>query len=238
MKNPNECIGGYARVVSTVRKLKSSLPNPIYLNVADNFQGTFWYNKFRWNATQYFLDLEPADAMTIGNHDFDHGIEGLVPFLERIKSPVISCNIDTTHEPEFGKLFNKSMIIERNGRQIGIVGVTTTLPSGWGRAVVLPEVENVKKEVDNLVEKGIKIIIVLSHSGLKVDHEIAKHGGDIDIIVGGHSHSFLYSGTPSIGPDTPVSDYPTIEEQENGRKVLIVQASAYNKISWKYHTLF
>ncbi|KAG5670061.1 hypothetical protein PVAND_000347 [Polypedilum vanderplanki] len=51
----------------------------------------------------------------------------------------------------------------------------------------------------------------------------------IDIIVGGHSHSFLYSGTPSIGPDTPVSDYPTIEEQENVRKVLIVQASAYNK---------
>jgi 5'-nucleotidase len=62
-KDPSECIGGYARVVSTVRKLKSSLPNPIYLNVADNFQGTLWYNMFRWNATQYFLNLEPADAM-------------------------------------------------------------------------------------------------------------------------------------------------------------------------------
>ncbi|KAG5670062.1 hypothetical protein PVAND_000348 [Polypedilum vanderplanki] len=72
------------------------------INLPPLFNRTLWYNKFRWNATQYFLDLEPADAMTIGNHEFDHGIEGLVPFLERIKSPVISCNIDTTHEPEFG----------------------------------------------------------------------------------------------------------------------------------------
>jgi len=68
----------------------------------------------------------------------------------------------------------------------------------------------------------------LSHSGLDVDREIAKHGGPIDLIVGGHSHSFLYSGTP-VGPDNPVGEYPTIEKQENGREVLIVQASAYNK---------
>lgn len=132
-------------------------------------------------------------------------------------------------EPEFERLFNSSIIIEREGRQIGIVGVTTTLPSNWGKAKVLPEVENVRKEVDKLVQQGIKIIIVLSHSGLEVDRQIAQFGGPIDIIVGGHSHSFLYSGTPVVGPDVPVSDYPTIETQENGRKVLIVQASAYTK---------
>jgi 5'-nucleotidase len=61
-KDPSECIGGYARVVSTVRKLRSSLRNSVYLNVADNFQGTLWYNMFRWNATQYFLNIEAADA--------------------------------------------------------------------------------------------------------------------------------------------------------------------------------
>lgn len=59
------CIGGYARVVSKVRELKQTKAhlNPIYLNAADNFQGTLWYNIFRWNATSYFLNLEPADAM-------------------------------------------------------------------------------------------------------------------------------------------------------------------------------
>lgn len=151
-----------------------------------------------------------------------------MPFLERIKIPVISCNINATLEPEFERTFNNSIILERGERKIGIVGVTTTFPSDWGKAQVMPEVEYVKREVDLLVEEGIDIIIVLSHSGLDTDRQIAKHGGPIDIIVGGHSHSFLYSGEP-VGPDTVVGDYPTIERQENGREVLIVQASAYNK---------
>lgn len=59
------CIGGYARVVSKVRQRldeKKDL-NPIYLNAGDNFQGTLWYNIFRWNVTSYFLNLLPADAM-------------------------------------------------------------------------------------------------------------------------------------------------------------------------------
>lgn len=64
-KNPNECIGGYARVVHMVKELKKSRPNPFYLNAGDNFQGTLWYNIFRWNVTQHFLNLHPADAMVI-----------------------------------------------------------------------------------------------------------------------------------------------------------------------------
>jgi len=151
-----------------------------------------------------------------------------MPFLERIKTPIVSCNINATQEPEFAKKFNNSIILERGGRKIGIVGVTTTAPSGWGKAKILPEVENVRKEVEKLTEQGINIIIVLSHSGLDVDKEIAKHGGPIDLIVGGHTHSFLFSGKP-VGPDKPVGEYPTIETQENCRKVLIVQASAFNK---------
>jgi 5'-nucleotidase len=152
----------------------------------------------------------------------------LVPFLERIKTPIVSCNIDASQEPVFEKLFTKSIVIERGGREIGIIGVTTTFESFWGKAIILPEVEFVRKEVDIMVAKGVKIIVVLSHAGLGVDREIAKGGGAIDIIVGGHSHSFLYSGEP-VGPDTPVGDYPTIEKQDNGREVLIVQASAYAK---------
>lgn len=64
-KNPNECIGGYARVVYMVKELKKSRPNTLYLNAADNFQGTLWYSLFRWNVTQYFLNLHPADVMVL-----------------------------------------------------------------------------------------------------------------------------------------------------------------------------
>lgn len=59
------CIGGYARVVTTVKSLleKRKDEHPIYLNAGDNFQGTLWYNLFRWNATAYFLNMLPADVM-------------------------------------------------------------------------------------------------------------------------------------------------------------------------------
>ncbi|CRK87057.1 CLUMA_CG000820, isoform A [Clunio marinus] len=227
----NDCIGGYARIVTKVKELlqtKAAL-NPLYLNAADNFQGTLWYNMFRWNVTSYMLNLLPADAMTIGNHEFDDGIEGLVPFLEASRSPILISNIDDTLEPTFQNMYTKSMVITKYGRPIGIIGVTTTFRSNWGQLNILPEAEAVKVEAERLKSEGVDIIIVLSHCGLDPDREIAVHGGPIDIIVGGHSHSFLWSGENPPGPDGVVSSYPTIQKQDNGRDVLIVQASAYNK---------
>lgn len=121
------------------------------------------------------------------------------------------------------------MIMNITGRYVGIVGVTTTMRSNWGNVNILPEVEAVQREVKKLTEEGIKIIIVLSHCGLEVDREIAKHGGPIDIIVGGHSHSFLFSGPNPPSTENPVGEYPIIEDQANGHQVLIVQAYAYTK---------
>jgi 5'-nucleotidase len=138
-------------------------------------------------------------------------------------------NIDDSLEPSFQGKYNNSMILSIAGRSVGVVGVTTTMRSNWGNVNILPEVEAVQREVQRLTEDGIKIIIVLSHCGLEVDRQIAKHGGPIDIIVGGHSHSFLYSGLNPPSTENPVGDYPIIEDQENGHQVLIVQAFAYTK---------
>lgn len=68
-KSRDECIGGYARVVTKVKELllTKADKNPIYLNAADNYQGTLWYNMFKWNVTSYFLNLLPADAMVRGH---------------------------------------------------------------------------------------------------------------------------------------------------------------------------
>jgi 5'-nucleotidase len=139
-------------------------------------------------------------------------------------------NVDDSLEPTFQNKYTKSIVITKYGRPIGIVGVTTTFPSNWGNVKILPEVEAVRNEVAKLKSDGVNIIIVLSHCGLEVDREIAKHAGPIAIIVGGHSHSFLYSGENPPGPDRPVDSYPTIEKSvDDGHDVLIVQASAYTK---------
>lgn len=230
-KEGDFCIGGYARVVAKVKQLKAEKldKNPIFLNAADNFQGTLWYNEFRWNVTSHFLNLYPADATTIGNHEFDHGIPGLVPFMNESVAPILVSNVDDSQEISFQGNYKPSMIFDKYERKVGIVGVTTTFRSNWGNVVITDEIEAVRREVEILKSQNISIIIVLSHCGLDVDKRIAQSVGDIDIIVGGHSHSFLYSGNNPPGPDIPVDGYPTIVERENDEKVLIVQASAFTK---------
>lgn len=85
-------------------------------------------------------------------------------------------------------------------------------------------------EAARLKADGVNIIIVLTHCGLDRDREIARLGGpDIDIVVGGHSHSFLFSGENLPSLDRPADNYPAIVTQDSGHEVLIVQASAYTK---------
>lgn len=102
-----------------------------------------------------------------------------------------------------------------------------------GKLKFLNESKAIKIEADKLKSQSVDIIIVLSHCGLDIDYIIAKNlGSDIDVIVGGHSHSHMYNVTtdrPNLGPDVPVDTYPAVVETENGHKTLIVQASAYTK---------
>jgi 5'-nucleotidase len=204
------------------------------LNAGDNFQGTLWYTLLRWNVTQYMLNLVPADAMTIGNHEFDNGVIGLVPFLKTIQSPILVANLDVSEEPTIEtSLFRKSMILERGGQKIGVIGViikTTPELSVTEKVRFLDEEETVRAEAAALKAQGASIIIVLSHCGLIVDKRLARNlGSDIDVIVGGHSHTLLYNGTNVPGPDEAGDTYPVVVEQTGGHKTLIVQASAYSK---------
>ncbi|XP_053686920.1 apyrase-like [Sabethes cyaneus] len=231
------CLGGYARMVTVVKDLLAKRTNPLYLNAGDNFQGTLWYNLYGWNVTVEFLNMLPADAMTLGNHEFDHKLEGVLPFMDKILSPLLLVNVDNSEEPSFSK-YEKSMIIERNGRKIGIIGVILrnmeeyTAAGSTGNLVFEDEVETVRLEAENLTNQGVNIIIVLSHCGIETDIEIAAHGGpNIDIIVGGHSHTFLYTGEHPHIPGTSRGTYPVVVDQPGGNhKVLIVQAAAYTKL--------
>ncbi|ALC48817.1 CG42249, partial [Drosophila busckii] len=228
-----ECIGGYARTVHMVRRLLAEQINPVYINAGDSFQGTLWYNLGRWNVTQEFLNLLPADAMTLGNHEFDHGVEGVVPFLKTVNTAMLVANMDCAHEPTMKGLYEKSKIIERGGRKIGLIGVilqTTNELANTGKLIFRNESESIREEAAVLKAKGANIIIVISHCGYDVDKLIAQNAGDaIDVIVGAHSHTFLYTGTNLPGPDKPRGEYPTQITHSSGHRVLIVQASAYAK---------
>lgn len=232
------CIGGIARVMTMVKRLRndreSENKNPIFLNIGDNFVGSLWYEMFGWNVTTQFLNIVPADATTLGNHDFDRGVPEVIHFLENLLSPIIVANLDDKDETGLQGKYKKSLVIEKNNRKIGLIGalvVATLEISNPGNLHILDEIESVKKEAERLkTEENVNIIIVLSHCGLVIDREMAQKSDNlIDVIVGGHSHTLLYSGLPVPGPDNPADTYPIVYNSEEGHKTLIVQASAYTK---------
>ncbi|XP_068619713.1 apyrase-like [Battus philenor] len=227
------CIGGFARLATVVRQAIKREPDSLLLNGGDSFQGTIWYNLLRWNVTQDFMNMLPHDAHVLGNHEFDNGIEGVVPYLKHLQSKVVTANIIDDLEPSIQGLYYPSIIVKRNNRRIGIIGVilsSTNELASTGNLKFTDEIEAVKLEAQKLHEDGVNIIIVLSHCGLDTDREIALHGGPhIDIVVGGHSHSLLYnSDVPANATFQPQGPYPVVVQQES-RQVLVVQAAAHTQ---------
>lgn len=89
------------------------------------------------------------------------------------------------------------------------------------------------KEAEVLKQNGINIIIALGHSGLSIDKQIAKYCPLVDVVIGGHSHTFLYSGDSQHAMDDIKGPYPTIIIQKNGKVVPVVQAYAFTKYMGK-----
>ncbi|CAG9568171.1 unnamed protein product [Danaus chrysippus] len=225
------CIGGFARLATLIRDGLERNPDSLVLNGGDSFQGTIWYNLLRWNVTQDFMNMIHHDAHVLGNHEFDNGIEGLVPYLQHLKSQVVTANIIDDDEPTIQGLYKPSIVVEKGGRKIGIIGViisSTDELASTGNLKFTDEIEAVRREAEKLHEQGINIIVVLSHCGLDIDRKIALNAGPhIDIIVGGHSHTLLSNSDPPEGSTwTPLGPYPVVVEQAT-RSVLIVQAGAH-----------
>ncbi|XP_004928875.1 apyrase [Bombyx mori] len=230
--NPTEdpCIGGFARLYTAIMEIFEAEPDSLLLNGGDTFQGTIWYNFLRWNVTQHFMNMLPHDAHVLGNHEFDHGVEGLLPYLERLNSPMLGANVNTTFEPSLTPFVKNHVIVERNGRKIGIIGVLLRVFSApIGQVIMEDELEAVNREAAILTEAGVDIIIVLSHIGYTSDLNLAARVvPEVDIIVGAHSHTLLFNGETPNG-DTALGEYPTVVTQDNGHRVLVVQASCYTR---------
>ncbi|KAJ8023879.1 5'-nucleotidase [Holothuria leucospilota] len=228
------CFGGVARRVTKINEIRDSYENTLLLDAGDEFQGTQWFYYYQGRATSYFMNHMGYDAMALGNHEFDNGVEGLFDFLYNVTFPILSSNIDASGEPELEGMFEKSVVIDVGGERIGIVGYiysrTPEISKPGKNLVFLDEIPSVQAEVDALVADGVNKIIALGHAGYGTDIDIAKNTVGIDIIVGGHSNSFLYTGTPPTD-DVAIGPYPTVVTPENAPEdqVLIVQDYTFAK---------
>ncbi|XP_014291422.1 snake venom 5'-nucleotidase [Halyomorpha halys] len=227
---PSPCYGGFARVAGVAKSMKDN--NTVFLNAGDNFQGTPYYFVFKWRIIAQLIDKLGIDVMSLGNHEFDDGVSGLEPFLKTVKTPSLAANLNLTLTPGLAQgNLHKSWNLNIGGVNVSIIGYLTPKTSYLARprpVKFLDEIPVLQKLSKEAKAQGAKIVIALGHSGFEMDKEIAENVPDVDVVVGGHSDTFLYTGTP---PDTevPESTYPHMVTQASGKKVPVVQAYGYTK---------
>ncbi|MDV6379494.1 5'-nucleotidase C-terminal domain-containing protein [Sporosarcina sp. GW1-11] len=224
-----------------VKQLKKDHPANLLLDAGDVFSGTLYFNEFEGEIDMKLMNYYGYDAMTFGNHEFDlgrseNGHASLAKMVKAANFPIVSANVDfskdslfdglqtkaTTGAPENGHIYN-GIIKEVNGEKIGIFGLTTeesAAISSPDKVTFTNYITEAKATVSSFKEAGINKIIAVTHIGfddnkaIDNDQELAIAVPEIDIIVGGHTHSKLPSPHVINGDTDPV---------------LIVQANEYNK---------
>jgi 5'-nucleotidase len=227
-----ECFGGVARVATAINTLRGDLEadgeNVIVLDAGDQFQGSLMYTTYKGDVEAEFMEAIGFDAMAVGNHEFDDGPENFIRFLEMVSFPVLSGNLDLSQNPDLDGQLEDTLVLDVNGVQVGIVSALATdtaETSSPGPTVIFQdEIDAIQNDVDALTEQGVEIIIALTHVGLPADMRIAQGVTGLDVIVGGHSHTYLSADDPDRA-----GAYPTWANNPDGVMVPIVQAYAYSK---------
>lgn len=227
-----ECFGGTARLLTAIADARTRSNNAILVDGGDQFQGTLFYTYYKGKMAAEFMNKLAYDAMTVGNHEFDDGPEVLRGFMDAVEFPVLMSNADVSQEPLLADKLAKSTVIERGGEKLGLIGLTPQdtdeLASPGPNVIFTDPVQAVQGEVDRLTAEGVNKIIVLSHSGYGVDQKVAAETTGVDVIVGGHTNTYLSNVAENAeGP------YPTMVGS-----TAIVSAYAYGKFLGELNVTF
>ena len=191
--------GGYLRREVLVSDLRKQNPNTLLLDCGDFSQGSPYYNLFKGDVEVKLMNAMHYDACTIGNHEFDFGLENMARLFKLAEFPIVCCNYDFTGTPVEG-LVKPYVVKECGGLRIGIFGVSPKMEGlvakvNYGETKFLDPVEAAQPVVDKLRnEEKCDLVICLSHLGYGTTAEydpafIAATTG-IDVVLGGHSHTF------------------------------------------------
>lgn len=199
-RNPNQ--GGFARRAHLIKEIRSKENNMLLLDSGDTFQGTPYFNLFGGELEFKLMSMMGYDASTMGNHDFDNGLEGFLKVQPNAKFPFICSNYDFKNTILDGKT-QPYKIFNKNGIKVGVFGIGIKLDGlvgkkQYGETKYLDPVD-IAQHYSNFLknEKKCDLVICLSHIGYKYDEDyisdvkLAPQTENIDLILGGHTHTFL-----------------------------------------------
>lgn len=233
-------LGGFARVISLFDRLRATATNPLFLHAGDVFQGTLYFNQYQGLADRHFLHRMGIRAMAPGNHEYNLGPDGLANFLNGVRFPVVSANTDVSREPKLAGRIKPYTVVSVGGQRVGIIGLTTPdtpiMSSPGPNLRFTDPVPATQQAVVELLARGVKYIVVLSHLGYLQDQELARRVTGVQVIVGGHSHTLL--GQTPFPELRPGGAYPTIVKNPENKDVLVVQAWEWAKVVGRLQVTF
>ena len=220
----NANLGGVARRATLVEKIRRENPNTLLLDAGDIFQGTPYFNFYGGELEFKLMSKLKYDAATLGNHDFDNGIDGIYAQLPHADFDFLISNYDFSNTIMDGQTKDYRIFL-KDGVKIGVFGLGIELKGLvndklFKETKYLDPVEmasEISAKLKN--EENCDLVICLSHLGYKYsgdkisDLKLARATQNIDLIIGGHTHTFL--------------EKPTVETNKIGKKVLVNQVGCY-----------
>ena len=205
-KEGKPATGGMAYIAKMVTEEREKNPDgTLLLSAGDMFQGTPISNLFRGKPVIETMNRMGFDAMTLGNHEFDWGMEAFGDLRKAAAFPFLSANI----VDEKGALLpgvKPYVIVQRKGLKVAVIGITTpethyaTKPGNLKGYRVIPVEKVLPALIEKVKKEGAGPVVVLSHMGLDEDKEMASRVSGIDLIVGGHSHTEVKTPVVSSAP--------------------------------------
>ena len=222
--------GGFIRRVSLIKELRQEHPNMLLLDCGDFSQGSVYYNLFKGEAEVALMDLMHYDACTIGNHEFDSGMDNMARLFRMAHFPIVCANYDFTGTVCEG-LVRPYIIKECAGMRVGVFGLAPQLEglvSGQnceGVAYHKP-LEVAQGIVDKLRnEEHCDFVICLSHLGYgdndDQDPALIRGTRGIDVVLGGHTHSY-FEYTKYL-PNADGREIPLDHQGKNGQFVGVLE---------------
>ena len=220
-KFPN--MGGVSKRHTILQKIRSEEEHVLLLDAGDIFQGTPYFNTFNGELEMKLMSLLEYDAATMGNHDFDIGLEGFLNAQQFANFPFLCANYDFSETILSGKT-KAYHIFHKAGIKIGVFGIGVALKGlvpmdKYGNTRYLDPISTANKIASELKSKSCDLVICLSHLGFEYenkninsDRKLAAETQNIDIILGGHTHTFF--------------DKPLVLKNSKNKDVLV------NQVGW------
>ncbi len=200
----NQGLGGVEARAALIKKIRNEEEHILLLDAGDIFQGTPYFNIYKGEPEMKAMAAMQYDAATMGNHDFDSGLENFATQLQHGKFPILLCNYDMTNTPMENN-YVPYKIFKKGKLKIGITGVGIEgkglIPDKlFGNTQYLDPIQKLN-ETSHLLKKEKKcdMVICLSHLGYQYkedknrmcDEILAKESKQVDLIIGGHTHTFM-----------------------------------------------